>query len=280
MSVLTDLKELIRRRAVVGHFVSTTLKTGHRDKVLGNLWQLIDPLSFMLVYYVVWSIILGRRGPEFMLYLLSGIIVFRLFQDSVLGASGVLRSQVRLIREVYFPKAALPTAVAIARLNDFAWALAALIMLEVFFLHRQAHLTPEALAKIHHPLAFGWSILWLPLVVLALFLFSLGVSFMSAIAGVFFRDTPNILGFVFRLWFYLSPIFYYPEDVRRLSTKVWFFYRINPFSHFFRLLRASLIYDKPPGLDGMLYICIISVAALVIGFVIFSKCEGTAIKQL
>lgn len=282
VSVLGDIKELAQRRAVIGHFVSAELKTGHRDKVLGNLWQLIDPLTFMLVFYVVWSIILGRRGPDFMAYLLSGIVTFQMFQDSVIASSSVLKTQVRLIREVYFPKAALPTAVTLARLYDFAWALGALGLLLVYLIHHQSHATPAELAKIEHPISFGWHVIWLLFAVAILFMFSLGCAYLSAIAGALFRDTPNILAFVFRIWFYLSPLFYYPEEVQRNATlrKVYLLYRINPFTHYFRLIRGALIYNEAPTLDGTLYIVGVSVLALVIGFAVFSRYESVVIKQL
>jgi ABC-type polysaccharide/polyol phosphate export permease len=277
MSVIADFRELIQRRSVIHHFVTTDLKTGHRDKVLGNLWQLMDPLAFMLVYYTVWSMILGKRGPDFTAYLLSGIITFRAFQDSVVASSSVMRNHARIIREVYFPKAALPAALVIARLYDFVWALAALLLLESYLIYRQAHATAEQAARITHPIAFGANVLWLPGVVALLFIFSLGVSYMAAAAGALFRDTPNILNFLLRLWFYLSPLFYYPENVPR---KIWILYRVNPFTHFFRLFRSSLIYNQVPGVHGTLYIIGLSLFVLVVGFIVFSKSEGAVVKQL
>jgi ABC-type polysaccharide/polyol phosphate export permease len=277
MSAIADLKELIQRRSVVRHFVTTELKTGHRDKVLGNLWQLMDPLAFMLVYYIVWSMVLRRRAPDFTAYLLTGIITFRTFQNSVIASSNIMRNQARLIRAVYFPKTALPASLVISQLYDFAWSLGALFILELYLIYRQAHLTPELALRLTHPITLGANALWLPGVVVVLFMFSLGVSYLAAVAGALFRDTPNILTFVFRLWFYLSPLFYYPEDVPR---RIWFLYRINPFTHFFRLVRASLIYNSPPGLDGTLYVAGLSVVVLVVGFIVFSKCEATVVKQL
>ncbi|MFB3883111.1 MAG: ABC transporter permease [Armatimonadota bacterium] len=277
MSAIADFRELIQRRSVLRHFITTELKTGHRDKVLGNLWQLVDPLSFMLVYYAVWSIILGTRGPDFTAYLLSGIIVFRAFQDSVVGSSTVMRSQARLIKEVYFPKAALPAALAICRLYDFVWALGALLLLQFYLMYQQAHATPEQAAHITHPISLGLNALWLPGVVALLFMFSLGASYLAAVAGALFRDTPNILTFLLRLWFYLSPLFYFPENVPR---DIWFLYRINPFTHFFRLFRASLIYNRAPGVDGALYIIGLSIFVLLLGFVVFSRSEGAVVKQL
>ena len=282
MSALADLKELIDRRAVIGQFVGAELKSGHRDKLLGNLWQLIDPLALMFVYYVVWSLVLGRRPPDFMAYILSGIITFQMFQGSVVGSSTVLRSQVRLIREVYFPKSALPTAITLARLYDFLWALFALGLVLVVLLYRQAHWVPgPGMPAIKHPLAFGWNALWLPAAALVLLTFSLGFAYMFAVAGALFRDTPNILQFVFRMWFYLSPMFYYGDE-RTVTGNVVFhlFYRLNPFTHLFRMVRNALIYNRPPTLDGTVYVVGVSVAVLVFGFWLFSRCEGTVVKQL
>jgi len=58
------------------------------------------------------------------------------------------------------------------------------------------------------------------------------------------------------------------------------FYRINPFTHLFRMVRNSLIYDKSPTLDGALYAVGVSLAVLIFGFWLFSRCEGTVVKQL
>lgn len=279
MSAFADLRELTDRRAVITQFVLEELKSGHRDKVLGNLWQLIDPLALMMVYFVVWSLVLGTRPPDFMAYLLSGIITFRMFQGSVVGSSSVLRSQARLIREVYFPKTALPAAITLARLYDFMWSLTALSMVLALLLYRQAHMAPGMAARISHPLAFGWNVLWLPVGVAVLFVFSLGCSYFMAVAGALFRDTGNILHFVFRMWLYLSPLFYYEEHVPKIGG-FHLFYRINPFTHLFRMVRNSLIYDKPPTLDGTIYAAAVSLVALAFGFWLFSRCEGAIVKQL
>jgi len=275
MSAMSDLKELIQRRSVVRNLLAVEMKVGHRDKVLGNLWQLLDPFLLMLVYYLIWSVILGSRGPDFMAYILSGIITFGFFQGAVVRSSVILRSQVRLVQEVYFPRSALPTAVTLARLYDFLWSLAALALVLIYLLFRQSD--PAVAARITHPLAFGWNALWLPFAMAALFMFSLGFSYLSAIAGGLFRDTENILRFTFRLWFYMSPLFYYEEDMPR---RIFFFYRMNPFTHFFRAIRNALIYDKPPTLDGTLFIVGLSLAAVVIGFWVFSRYEGSVVKQL
>lgn len=277
MTAIAALRELIQKRAIVTHFVVAELKSGHRDKVLGNLWQLLDPMAFMLVYYFVWSVVLGTRGPDFTAYLLTGIITFNFFRSTAISSSNILPSRARLIREIYFPRAALPTAVTIARLYDFIWALGALFLLLVWLIYQQAHMGTAYHAKITHPVSFGLNALWFPLTLIILFAFTLGAAYVFAVVGALFRDTPNILNFALRIWFYLSPLFYYPDDVPR---KVWLFYRLNPFTHFFRMVRNALIYNQAPTFDGVTYIAAISVAVLVAGFTLFVRYEGSVTKQL
>lgn len=277
MSIADQLRELVRRRGVIWHFFMSELKSDHRDKVLGNLWHLIDPLAFMLVYYTVWAIVLGRRGPDFMAYLFVGIICYQFFQGSVVRSAQILRSHIGLIRGVYFPKAALPTAAVLSQLYGFLCGLLVLGILMVFFLVKQSRLDPQQLAAVPHPLSVGINLAWLPVVAAVEFAFCLGASYLFAVIGVWFRDTPNIMAFVLRLLFYLSPIFYYPED---LPERFRLFYLLNPFSHFFAFMRGALIYNTPPVLSSMLYLIGFSLALLAIGFVAFARGEGTVVKQL
>ena len=277
MSTLAQVQELVNRRGIVFHFFLSELKSDHRDKLLGNLWHLIDPLAFMLVYYAVWGIILGRRGPDFMAYLFVGIICYQFFQGTVVRASQILRAQIGLIRGVYFPKAALPTAVVLSQLYAFLCGVAVLGILMVFFLVRQARMTPAQLEATAHPLSVGVNLLWFPIVAGVEFVFCLGAAYLFAIVGAWFRDTPNILAFMLRLLFYLSPIFYHPEE---LPAKFRVFYLANPFSHFFSAMRGALIYNTAPQLGPFLYLIGLSLFLVFVGFVVFARHEGSVVKQL
>jgi lipopolysaccharide transport system permease protein len=277
MRLLAHLQELIARRNVVGVFYASELKAAHRDKLLGNLWHLIDPLSFMLVYYVVWSIITSRRQSDFMAYMFVGIICFEFFQGAIIRASQILRSQIGLIRGIHFPKSALPAAVVFSQFYGFACSIVALAGLMVFFLISQSHLTPAQLAEHPHPLSVGANLLWFPVIAAIEIVFCLGCAYMIAIVGAYFSDTGNVLNFVLRLLFYMSPLFYYPENVPK---RFLLFYNVNPFSYFFAYMRDTLIYNVTPDLPGLLYLTGLALLAFVAGFAIFVRYETRVVKQL
>jgi ABC-type polysaccharide/polyol phosphate export permease len=277
MTLLGQLRELIQRRSVIAVFYSSELKSTHRDKLLGNLWHLIDPLSFMMVYYVVWSIITRRRQSDFMAYMFVGIVCFEFFQGAVIRSSQILRSQIGLIRGIYFPKSALPAAVVFSQFYGFACAVLALGGLMTFFMIAQSHLTPAQLAQHPHPLSVGINLLWFPAIAGIEVVFCLGCAYLFAILGAYFSDTGNVLNFVLRLLFYMSPLFYYPENVPK---RFLLFYNLNPFSYFFAYLRGALIYNTGPDASGLLYLVALALITFVVGFAVFARYEMRVVKQL
>ncbi|MFQ5429231.1 MAG: ABC transporter permease, partial [Phycisphaerae bacterium] len=128
-SLAERFRRLYARRETVRFLVHSNLKADHRDKFLGRVWSLLDPLLFMLVYLVVFGFLFGqaRRGPagttEFIIYLLCGVMSWRFFEGAVSQAAGCIRTHRGLIHEISFPKAVFPVSVCLSRLSDFLWGL-------------------------------------------------------------------------------------------------------------------------------------------------------------
>ena len=121
------LAQLYARRETVWYLVGANLKAGQRDKVLGHLWNLLDPALFMLVYFFVFGVLLsatsrGRSG-EFMLYILIGVLSWRFLSGTVGQASDCVRGNRGLIHEISFPKAIFPLSIGLSRMYDFVWGL-------------------------------------------------------------------------------------------------------------------------------------------------------------
>ena len=191
-SASQNWRRIRERRETLRFLISANLRAGHRDKLLGNLWNLLDPLLFLGVYFLVFGIGLRQAQGDplgFVVYLSIGVLAFRFFEGCVSQASVCIRSNTGLLHSVYFPKAMLPIAVCFSRLYDFLWGLS--ILLTVMWLG----------------LGFSFSIqiVWLPLIVLLQFLLCLGFAFVVAYLGSIFADTQNIVAIGTRLLFFLSP---------------------------------------------------------------------------
>ena len=284
-SLWSRFHRLWARRETVRYLTSSNLKAGHRDKVLGHLWNLLDPLMFMLVYYFVFGILFnqvgGQRSADYMLYLFIGLLAWNFISGSIQQATLCIRSNRGLILEINFPKTVFPVSVALARLYDYVWGI---VILFVFLI--AAGVWPT------------WHVLWLPVLIIIALLFTTGVSMIVAYLGAFFADTSNVVNVALRLMFYCSPLFYYVRDVTKtvvengVSKEIvvhhalihnplyWNIYMSNPVACMFECLRDVLLWGREPDPRLLAYAATVSVVIFLAGFAIFSKNEGKFAKYI
>jgi ABC-type polysaccharide/polyol phosphate export permease len=255
-----------RRRSVVRYFVGLFLTTSYRTKSLGFLWALLDPLMFMCVYYLVFAMILAHRPLVFMLHIYIGVVSFRFLNTSIAQSAQILRGQAGLIREIAFPKAALPVAVVATRLFDFGVAWMAACVIGIAF---NVYPTPAWLMIL--PLAFIQAG------------FVLGLSFLTAYLGVFFADIQNILDFALRLWFYLSPVLYTLTDIsRKFAGKPLLedLFLLNPMTSVLQLYEAPVFLGRAPDPYFIGRAALAACISLAVGLYVFSRAEGQLSKYV
>ncbi len=277
ISLWAGFKSLYARRETIRFLVSSNLQAGHRDKVLGHLWSLLDPLFFAAVYFVVFGLLFGQtsrgHGGSFLIYLVIGVFAWRFMDGSVMQASACIRGRRGLIHEINFPKAVFPISICLSRLYDFLWGQIALLLILL--------LTGTA---------FSLHALWVPLVIFLQLLFITGLAFIVAYLGAFFADTVNVVTVGMRLWFYSSPLFYYVEDIvgpdgnvihkGLIPERYQAIFMLNPVACFFELYRDCLQRASAPDFAHLGYVACVSVAVLIIGFAVFLRGEGSFAKYV
>jgi lipopolysaccharide transport system permease protein len=270
--IVARFKELYARRQTVRFLVRSNLKADHRDKLLGRLWSLLDPLLFMLVYLVVFGFLFGqaRRGTagmvEFIVYLLCGVLSWRFFDGAVVQATRCIRGNRGLIHEIKFPKSVFPLSICLSRLSDFLWGL--IVLLGIVLIARFEYV--------------NLNILWLPVIVLLQLVFTLGLALFVAVLGAFFADTTNIVAVMMRLWFYASPMFYRvaKSDGGLIPDRYVPYYMLNPIACLFELYRDCLMNGRPPDTGHLLYLTGLAVILVVGGFSVFTRAEGRFAKYI
>ncbi len=264
--MVTTIREIWLKRAIVAHFVGTLLTSSYRTKSFGFLWALLDPLLFMGVYYLVFGKILANRPPSFMLHLFVGVIGFRFLNTASTQGAGILRSQGGVIREIRFPKAALPVSVVLARLFDFGAGWLVAIVLSFVF---------------SSPPTLFWLVL--PVVIVTQILFVTGFTFLTTYVGLFFADIENILGVLLRLWFYMSPILY-PLDVVLRKTihrpQLLKIYMLNPMTSMLEAYYAPVMRAQLPSFSHVAYALAFSLVLISVGLLVFSRAEGQIAKYV
>ncbi len=266
-TIMRSIAELVSRWETIRFLVTSNLKAGHREKVLGHLWNLLDPLLFVAVYYVVFGLLFkqAERGQgTFVVYLAVGVLAWRFFDATVSQATLCIRANRGLIHEIRFPKAVFPVSVSLSRLYDFLWGLAVLLGI---VLCTGFPLTAH--------------VLWLlPLLVLNL-VFAMGIAFFAAYLGAFFADTTNVAGVLLRLWMYASPTFYYARGEHALiPERFQGIYMMNPMACVLEGYRDALLWGRAPDPAMLLYMLAVSVTVLLAGFAVFTFGEGRFAKYI
>ncbi len=265
--LLRQAAELFRRRETIRFLVASNLKAGHRDKFLGHLWSLLDPLLFVGVYFFVFGMLFGqnRRGsPTFIVYLSIGVLAWRFFDGAITQATLCIKANRGLIHEISFPKSVFPVAVCLSRFYDFLWGL--LVLLPILMLAG---------------IPLTWHMLWvIPLLGLYL-LFTIGVAFVLAWVGAFFADAANIATVALRVLMYLSPTFYYATGAHGIIPEKYMrVYMLNPIACFFESYRDALLWGCMPQPATLGYLALVTGVVLIVGFAVFALGEGRFAKYI
>ncbi len=240
--------------------VARNFNTKYRQSLLGVLWSFLNPLLTMAVQYVVFSTIFRSSVENFPVYLITGIILFGFFTESVsLGMDAIVLNG-PLITKVAMPKAIFPISRTLSSLINLVISLVPLLLL---MLLTGAPFTP--------------ALLLLPLLLAFLFCFALGMVFLMATLNVFFRDTRFLWSVISLLWTYATPIFY-PETILPSALRPLF--HLNPMYQMIDFLRSITLQGTVPSPErfGLCLLC--AALPLLAGYAVFHRHEDAFVFHL
>lgn len=252
--MLSILSSVWRWRRLVWELARRDFKARYAGSVLGVTWAVLEPLVQFALYLTVFSYFLGMRLEGrpgvglFGVYLISGLVPFLAFQESVMRATGLARERAQLVRHVNVPLEVV-----------LAGALAA-----VLARHGVALLLVVGVA-----VGFGtFSLAGLPwllggLVVLVVGVFGLGLALM--IGGAFLPDLVQFVGTAFTILFFATPIVY---PVTALPRRVAGWVALNPVWGGLHCFRVALL-GEPPEAGAFVFAAVSAVLALTIGTLVF-----------
>ncbi|HIE10081.1 MAG TPA: hypothetical protein EYP62_00530 [Kiritimatiellae bacterium] len=260
-TLLSELRAVRARQNMLWNLVLRDLKGRYKGSLLGFLWSILTPLFMALIYLFFLRVVAGRGVP--MEEIIIGVFAWQFTVQSVNGGMGSVSSSASLIKKVYFPRSLLPLAVTLGALVNYLLCLAVQFPLVASLSQGLTFASPR--------LAF------LPLVVLLHTGFNLALALILSSANVYFRDTPHLVGLLLSAWFFVTPVMYNLEFLRRFSTSLpWLmkFYMLNPLAviitaYRWCILRASTFPVSSWSAAGGLLIILL----LVFGFVIFVRAQ-------
>ena len=261
------LQELWQYRQLIGLLVVRELKVRYKRSVLGLLWTMLNPLLLMVVYTIVFTTVMPSAQPNFSIFLLSALLPWLFFQTSVLQGLHSILSNQDLIRKVRLPQAVFPLSVVGSNLVNFVLSLVPLLCLMI---------------ALGQPLTRA--MLFLPLAILIVCVFTSGLTLLFATFTVFFRDVKHLAEVLLQMLMYLSPVLY---DLRQLGEhKAWWypifktFLRLNPLSYLLPLVRDPVYYGRLPPLATTSSAAGAALISLLVGFAVFQKLSPRHIHYL
>ncbi len=182
-----------KNRALLRELVGTDFKLRYQGSVLGYAWSLLRPLLLFLILYVVFVrfLRLGKGVEHYPVYLLFGIVIWNFFNEITMQSLGSIVGRGDLIRKIRIPRWIVVISSSLSALINF---LLNLLVVLVFMAINHVHLMHTAL--------------WLPLILIEVYMFALGISLFLAAAFVKFRDLGYIWEVILQAMFYLTPIIY------------------------------------------------------------------------
>jgi teichoic acid transport system permease protein len=257
------LRTLWHRREFAAEMSRSSIRAANTNTVFGQIWLVLNPLLLACVYYVLVTII-NRGGvenaSERFVHLCAGLFAFYYFSGCLQsGASSVVAGG-KLLLNMSFPRLLLPLSAVRTAFFRF------LPTLIVYF-------------PIHF--AFGqpvrWQMLLAPVFLLLLTVFGAGMAMIFAALQVYFRDTSSFLPYFVRMWLYLSPVLWFPEDAPERFQSLMIF---NPLYSLLGGWTDLLVRGQIPDLSLWIAGVIWAAVAAVLGSLFFMSREREFVVRL
>jgi ABC-type polysaccharide/polyol phosphate export permease len=248
---IDEARSLLRYSGLVRQWISRTITTRYKRSWLGAAWTLVNPLLTMTILTIVFSQLFGLEPRAYALYVLSGLITWNFMAQSTTAAMSDLYWSGGLLTRVYLPKSAFAVSAVGAGVVNLLIALVPLTLLAVLF-----------------GAEVGWTWLLIPLAILPLMAFTLGVGLLVSTASIYFPDVLPMYEILLTAWFYLTPIIYRLEA---LPAGLQSLLRLNPMVAFIGLFRLVLMGDLSGLLPQTALAYALGLVVLVVGWAMFTR---------
>lgn len=243
---------LAQRFDLLKELVRSGFKLRYNDSFLGVIWVVLKPLLSFLVLFFVFSKFKDLSIENFQVYLLTGIIVYNYFSESILSGTGSLLGMAHVILKVKFPREiAVLSSQALILINLFI----NLVILAFFGITTGVHTT-------------FLSGLYAFYILFVLTMLSFGMTLFTSVMTVKLRDIQFILEVLLQLGFYLSPIFY---PIKMIPVRFRPFIEYNPITIMIQAVRGAVISGEIINVRPVLYLTVGSLFIIAFGLLFFKK---------
>jgi lipopolysaccharide transport system permease protein len=249
----------LRRRELVLHLAGRQLASTHRRTALGWSWPLMVQLAQLGVLVFLFGRVLRLDIAHYPTFVFSGLIFWAWLQSGVTAAAGSVTDGAALVREPKMPTIVLPLVAIAVTGFDLLIAL------------------PILLVMVHATVGLTWSLAFLPVLLVVQAALMAGLALLVSAAHVHVRDVKPLVGVIFLIVFYLTPVFYdlavVPEDYRGL-------YDLNIFATLVNGYHEVFMEGAVPELGPLAIVAAVAVAVLAAGIAAFRRLSPGFVDEL
>ena len=274
------IPDLIAARELLRDIVWRELRARYRYATLGFLWTVLEPLALTAVLYFVFTYVFGARlaslgageaaAPEaanhYAVVLLSGLIFWQYFATALNAAAQSLINNHNLVTKVNFTREVIPISAVIFPLVNLGIGFVLLLGVHARFGG-----------------AFGFALLWIPVLFLLQFTLALGLGLLLACGQVLYRDVGHLVGVALTFGFYATPVFYelkYVTGLEQFPAWAKMLYLANPMAELITAYRQVLFELRFPDPWLLAWPAVAALLSLAAGVILFRRCAPTLSDHL
>jgi ABC-type polysaccharide/polyol phosphate export permease len=249
------VKNLVERRMLIYQLVRRDFEQRFVGSAVGWIWGLIHPLVLLASWVFVFQFCLHIPLPpnevtqNYSLFLFCGFLPWLLFQETVTRSASALLEHGNLIKRTVFPAEIVPVSIFLSSLLNHLLALAlAIAIIGIVVGH------------------FSMWMLSLPIYMLLIGLFSVGIGWIVSSLQVYLRDTAQVVSVILTFWYWITPIMI---DEQRFPKQARFLLRLNPLAFLVRAYRDRLLSYRFPSVHDLLVVTAYSITVFIVGGLFF-----------
>jgi homopolymeric O-antigen transport system permease protein len=248
---LRELQDLARYRDLIVQLVSRDIRTRYKRSVLGVGWTLLNPLLMMAVLTLVFSQLFRADVRHYAVYLLSAQLIWIFFAQTTTQAMNSLTWGGALVSKIYLPRSVFAVSQVGTGLVNLGLALVPLLFITVV-----------------SGVPLTWALLWLPIPMLMMACFALGIGLLLSTLAISFPDVVEMYQVILTAWYFLTPIIYplsaLPESTRSLMS-------LNPAYYLVEAFRGPVYAGTAPEPTALVVGGVAAVVSLVAGWLLFTS---------
>ena len=260
------LRDVIQARHLLRLLVKRDLTGKYRRAYLGYAWSVLEPLLLAIVYTFLFTILLGSTDRFYSVKVIIGIIGWQLFARSITASTRSISSSVNLFQFARVPKTVFATSSVI---TNYILALISLTCLIPFFFI--------------YELSISANLLLVPFWLFVICFTGWGIGLMLAPIACKIPDVVNLVNFLVRAGFFLSPVMWTYDMFEKRFGSGWHSVvaHMNPTVVPITGMRDAIL-GESANIPGYGYVMCFTVAILgyILGSIIFERKAHRAVVNV